>query len=74
MQIHDGLLKKWVRRADVEITRIGESDVLRFGKGGARGSSRDVAPRSPFKVPNWVNKKIAAQRARLAEDRRLRRY
>ncbi len=71
----EGLLKKWARRADVQVTTIGEFDVLRFGKGGARGNSReDGGPISPYKVPIWVTKKIAMQKARLAEDRRLKRY
>ncbi len=76
MLITDGLLRKWARRADVEVTAIGELDVLRFGKGGARGDSRSlgVATVSPYKVPIWVTKKIAKQKARLAEVARLKRY
>ncbi len=67
------LLKKWSRRADVQVSYWGEYDVLRFGKGGQRGSRRSDRV-VPYKVPLWVTKKIAVQRSRLAEEARLRGY
>ncbi len=74
MPILDGLLRKWSRRADVSITVIGEYEVLRFGKGGSRGDRREPTVAKPYKVPKWVTLKIAKQKARLAEDQRIRNY
>ncbi len=69
------LLKKWSRRADVEVTIIEGDEVLRFGKGGGRGERPAISPGAvPYKVPFWVSKRIAVQKARLLEEARLRGY
>ncbi len=68
------LLRKWSRRADVAITQWGESDVLRFGKGGGAGPRRPEAKFSPYPVPNWVQKKIITQRNRLEREAALKGY
>ncbi len=67
------LLNKWARRGDVEVTQIEGSDVLRFGKGGG-GRVPPQATFVPYPVPMWVRKRIAQQKLRLAQDRKLRKY
>lgn len=74
MPLRDRLLRTWARRADVQITIIGEDEVLRFGKGGGRGDRPSSRPAPAYKVPAWVSKRIALQRSRLAEEARLKGY
>lgn len=69
------VLKKWARRADVQVDVIDGDQVLRFGKGGVRGAREIVTgPGKPYRVPAWVAKRIAEQKRRLREVARLKRY
>ncbi len=67
------ILRQWAKRADVTVSVIDGNDVLRFGKGGARGP-RQTLTAKPYNVPGWVTKRIATQRARLAKKAQLQRY
>ncbi len=69
------LLAKWGKRRDVQKDQLPDGDVLlRFGKGGGVGRDVPQASYKPYPYPAWVAKKIARQKARLAEEARLKRY